>query len=206
MEKEINYSLYLVTDRGMVSDDKFLSTIEEAILGGVSLVQIREKQANSREFYEIGYQIKEITDKYNVPLIVNDRVDIAIALDATGVHVGQSDLPAKEVRKIIGEDKIVGVSVANIEEALKAKDDGADYLGVGAMYPTGTKQDTRDVTLKELKEIKEIVGLPIVAIGGINLGNTIEVMETGIDGIAVVSAIMKNENPKKVAEEFINII
>lgn len=202
--KNIDLSLYLVTDN---SDDieKFLKTIEEAIKGGTTVVQIREKTADTLDFYKLALKVKDITTKYNVPLIINDRVDIALAIDADGVHVGQSDMPCDVTRGLIGEDKILGVSAATIEEAKKAQRDGADYIGTGAVFPTQTKDDAPSVTKQELKEIVESIDIPVVAIGGINLENAHELTNTGISGLSVVSAIMSSNNPKKSSEELLNI-
>lgn len=199
-----NLKLYLVTDK---SDDvdKFLKTIEEGIKGGVTVVQIREKTADTLDFYKLALKVKQITAKYNVPLIINDRVDVALAIDADGVHVGQSDMPCDITRKLIGPDKILGVSAHNIEEAKKAEKDGADYLGSGAVFPTPTKDDANRITKEELKEIVESVNIPVVAIGGITIENADELTYTGIEGFSVVSAIMSSENPKKSAEELLNI-
>ena len=201
---KVDLSLYLVTDN---SDDeeKFLKTIEEAILGGVSVVQIREKTADTLDFYNLALKVKKITGKYNVPLIINDRVDIALAIDADGVHVGQSDMPCDVTRKLIGKDKILGVSAATVEEAQKAEKDGADYIGTGAIFPTATKDDAESVTINELKEIVESINIPVVAIGGITLKNASELVDTGIAGLSVVSAIMSADNPKKASEELLNI-
>ena len=200
----IDLSLYLVTDN---SDDveKFLKTIEEAIKGGTTVVQIREKTADTLDFYNLALKVKEITTKYNVPLIINDRVDVALAIDADGVHVGQSDMPCDITRKIIGHDKILGVSAATIDEAKHAEKDGADYIGTGAVFPTATKDDAPSVTKKELCEIVESVNIPVVAIGGITLKNAHELKDTGISGLSVVSAIMSSENPKKSSEELLTI-
>ncbi len=202
--KNIDLSLYLVTDK---SEDveKFLNTIEEAIKGGTTVVQIREKTADTLDFYNLALKVKEITAKYGVPLIINDRVDIALAIDADGVHVGQSDMPCDVTRKLIGENKILGVSAATIEEAKKAQKDGADYIGTGAVFPTQTKDDAPSVTKQELKEIVESIDIPVVAIGGINLENAHELTDTGISGLSVVSAIMSSNNPKKSSEELLNI-
>ncbi len=202
--KNIDLSLYLVTDK---SDDveKFLNTIEEAIKGGTTVVQIREKTADTLDFYNLALKVKEITTKYNVPLIINDRVDIALAIDADGVHVGQSDMPCDVTRRLIGDDKILGVSAATIDDAKKAQKDGADYIGTGAVFPTQTKDDADSVTKQELKEIVESVDIPVVAIGGINLDNASELIDTGISGLSVVSAIMSSDNPKKSSEELLNI-
>lgn len=200
----VDLSLYLVTDN---SDDveRFLNTIEEGIKGGVTVVQIREKTADTLDFYNLALKVKEITTKYNVPLIINDRVDIALAIDADGVHVGQSDMPCDITRKLIGPNKILGVSAATIPEAKKAEEDGADYIGTGAVFPTATKDDAPKVTKEELKEIVESIGIPVVAIGGINLDNAGELADTGIAGLSVVSAIMSSDNPKKSSEELLNI-
>lgn len=201
---KIDLSLYLVTDN---SDDveKFLNTIEEAIKGGTTVVQIREKTADTLDFYNLALKVKEITTKYNVPLIINDRVDVALAVDADGVHVGQSDMPCEATRKLIGADKILGVSAATIDEAKKAQKDGADYIGTGAVFPTKTKDDAPKVTKKELKDIVESIEIPVVAIGGITLENAHELKDTGIAGLSVVSAIMSSDNPKKSSEELLDI-
>lgn len=148
-------------------------------------------------------KVKEITQKYNVPLIINDRIDIALAIDADGVHVGQSDMPAKTARSMIGEDKILGVSAANIKEAKKAQRDSADYIGVGAVYPTNTKDDATSVPKKELKEIVKSVDIPVVAIGGITQENAHKLNDCGIDGLSVVSAIMEAKNPKIASENLL---
>ena len=202
--KNIDLSLYLVTDK---SDDveKFLKTIEEAIKGGVSVVQIREKTADTLDFYNLALNVKKITEKYDVTLIINDRVDVALAIDADGVHVGQSDMPCDVTRALVGPDKIVGVSAATIEEAKKAESDGADYIGTGAVFPTATKDDAPKITKNDLKEIVESINIPVVAIGGITLNNAHELNDTGIAGLSVVSAIMSSENPKKSSEELLKI-
>ena len=181
------------------------NTIEEGIKGGVTVVQIREKTADTLDFYNLALKVKEITSKYNVPLIINDRVDVALAIDADGVHVGQSDMPCEITRKLVGPDKIVGVSAATIEEAKKAQEDGADYIGTGAVFPTQTKDDAPKITKKDLKEIVDSIDIPVVAIGGINLSNAYELNDTGIAGLSVVSAIMSSENPKKSSEKLLNI-
>lgn len=201
---DIDLSLYLVTDN---SDDveKFLKTIEEAIKGGTTVVQIREKTADTLDFYNLALKVKEITSKYGVPLIINDRVDVALAIDADGVHVGQSDMPCEVTRKLIGPDKILGVSAATVDEARKAERDGADYIGTGAVFPTATKDDAPSVTKKELEDVVNSINIPVVAIGGINLENAHELKDTGIAGLSVVSAIMSSDNPKKASQELLNI-
>ena len=200
----IDLSLYLVTDNSE-DEKKFLKTIEEAINGGVSVVQIREKTADTLEFYNLALKVKEITTKYNVPLIINDRVDVALAIDADGVHVGQSDMPCDVTRKLIGENKILGVSAATIDEAKKAEKDGADYIGTGAVFPTSTKDDAPSITKKDLKNIVDSINIPVVAIGGINIENANELKNTGISGLSVVSAIMSADNPKEASEKLLNI-
>lgn len=202
--KDIDLSLYLVTDNSE-NEKKFLKTIEEAILGGVSVVQIREKTAKTLEFYNLAIKVKKITTKYNVPLIINDRVDVALAIDADGVHVGQSDMPCDITRKLIGENKILGVSAATIEEAKKAENNGADYIGTGAIFPTTTKDDAPSVTKKDLSDIVNSINIPVVAIGGITIENANELKNTGISGLSVVSAIMNAEDPKKASEKLLNI-
>lgn len=201
---DIDLSLYLVTDNSE-DVDKFLNTIEEAIKGGVTVVQIREKTADTLDFYNLALKVKEITSKYDVPLIVNDRVDIALAIDADGVHVGQSDMPCDVTRKLIGQNKILGVSAATVKEAKKAESDGADYIGTGAVFPTATKDDADSVTKDELTEIVKSIDIPVVAIGGINLDNACELKGTGIAGLSVVSAIMSSDNPKKSSQKLLNI-
>lgn len=201
---KIDLSLYLVTDNSD-DTDKFLKTIEEAIKGGVSVVQIREKTADTLDFYNLAIKVKEITKKYDVPLIINDRVDVALAIDADGVHVGQSDMPCDVTRKLIGPNKILGVSAHNIEEARKAESDGADYIGSGAVFPTSTKADANSVSKQELKNIVESINIPVVAIGGISEDNAHELTDTGIAGLSVVSAIMSSENPKKSSQNLLKI-
>ena len=202
--KNLDLSLYLVTDK---SDDeeKFLNTIESAIKGGVSVVQIREKTADTLDFYRLALKVKEITEKYGVPLIINDRVDVALAVDADGVHVGQSDMPCDVTRNLVGDDKIVGVSAATIDEARKAQNDGADYIGTGAVFPTATKDDAPKITKNDLKEIAESIEIPVVAIGGINHENASQLKDSGIAGLSVVSAIMSSDDPEKASKDLLTI-
>lgn len=199
--KYVNYSLYLVTERSLLQNIELEQAVEEAILGGTTLVQLREKNISTMEFYKIAVDVKKVTDKYNVPLIINDRLDIALAVDAAGIHVGQSDMPCEIARKLVGKDKIVGVSAHTVEEALKAQKDGADYLGVGAVFPTGTKKDAIDVNIETLKEIVQKVNIPVVAIGGVNQDNVDKLADTGIDGISVISAILGKRDARKAAKE-----
>jgi len=165
----IDYTLYLVTDRELFPGIKLAEAVEQAILGGVTMVQLREKNVSSRDFYTVAMEIKEITDRYNVPLIINDRLDIALAIDAAGLHVGQDDLPARVARRALaGTGKILGVSAATVAEALQAQVDGADYIGAGSVFTTGTKKDVRPIDRDELIRIRQAVNIPVVAIGGIN--------------------------------------
>lgn len=198
-------TLYLVTDRRMPKEG-FETVVEEAIRGGVTLVQLREKEGDTGLLYERARRLKEVTDRYHIPLIIDDRIDIMLAVDAAGVHVGQSDMPAAIARQMIGPDKILGVSAANLTEALKAEADGADYLGVGAMYPTKTKMDADFTTRETLEAIKRSVHIPVCAIGGINEKTIPDFKGSAIDGFAIVSAIMASEDPKAAAEKLKRMI
>lgn len=186
--------LYLVTDSEILKNRDFYKCIEDAIKGGVTMVQLREKNVSGSAFLEKAMKLRVLTKAYNVSFIINDRVDIAILCDADGVHVGQSDIDAKSVRKLIGQDKILGVSARDLKEATNAKIDGADYIGVGAMYSTSTKLDAKLVSFNTVKEIKSEVDIPIVLIGGIDLDNLEVLKELEADGYAVVSAILNEED------------
>ena len=202
MKKEdIDYSVYLVTDRRNKTDEEFLNIIEEAIKGGTTIVQLREKDASTKEFYDLALRVKEITSKYGVPLLINDRIDIALAVDSEGVHIGQDDMPADIAREIIGEDKILGVSASTVEEAKKAEMDSADYIGSGAVFPTATKDDADSVSKDELKEIADSIDIPVVAIGGITVKNASTLKGSGIAGFSVVNAIMSAEDPKEASKK-----
>ncbi|MGL4106420.1 thiamine phosphate synthase [Clostridium sp. LP20] len=198
--KSVDYTLYLVTDTDLLKGKSLIETVEEAIKGGVTLVQLREKDVTSLEFYNIAKEVKKVTDKYNVPLIINDRLDIALAIDAEGLHIGQSDLPCKVAREILPKGKILGVSAHTLEEALKAQEEGADYVGCGAMFSTSTKKDASNVSFESLKKIKDSLEIPVVAIGGINENNISKLSGTGIDGVAIVSAIIGKESSREAAE------
>lgn len=203
----IDYSVYLVTDQFNLSEDEFLNIIEESIKGGTTIVQIREKNSSTLDFYNLAVKVKKITDRYDIPLIINDRVDIAQAVDSAGVHLGQNDLPCTLAREILGSDKIVGISATTYDEAVKAQADGADYLGVGAIYPTSTKDDAGISTEEDLLKMKEDITIPIVAIGGVKESNTKEIIDKyEFDGVAVVSAIMLSDNPKQASCNFRDII
>ncbi len=206
MKSKIDYSLYLCTDRSLMSTEIIEEAVELSIKGGCTVVQLREKECSSKEFYDLAQRVKEITNKYKIPLIINDRVDIALAIDADGVHIGQSDLPANIVRRIIGEDKILGVSASTVEEAVLAQKNGADYLGVGAMYSTNTKTDAKNVSLDELKKIRDNVDIPIVIIGGINKETINNFKNCNIDGIAVVSAIISQKDIQGAAMELSSML
>lgn len=205
-KSKISYSLYLVTDRGLLGDKDLAKTVEQAIQAGVTVVQVREKNLSTLEFFQVASVIKGVTDKYGVPLIINDRADIALAVDAAGLHIGQEDLPLVVARKLLGPKKIIGVSASTLEEALLAQDQGADYLGVGAIFPTNTKNDADSVSLAELTAIKNKVTIPIVAIGGINGNNIRSVMNTGVDGAAVVSAIIAAADPYEATGKLLQLI
>ena len=168
--------------------------VEKALKGGATFVQLREKKLDEESFLQEAIEIKELCKKYNVPFVINDNVDIALKMDADGVHVGQSDMEAGDVRKKIGNDKIIGVSAQTVEQAIKAQERGADYLGVGAVFPTGSKDDAEDVSYDTLKAICQAVDIPVIAIGGITKDNVKELSGSGICGIAVISAIFAQEN------------
>ena len=206
MEKQnIDWSLYLCTDRRLMSSSTIEENVECALKGGVTAVQLREKECSSREFLELALRVKGLTSRYGVPLIINDRVDIALAAGADGVHVGQDDLPCRTVRQIAGPDMLIGVSVSALDEAIRAEQDGADYLGVGAMFPTGTKTDAEVITVDLLKEIRKAVSIPIVIIGGINMNTAPQFKGLGIDGIAVVSAIVAQPDVEAAARGLLEL-
>jgi thiamine-phosphate pyrophosphorylase len=202
---KLDLSLYLVTDKRNKTDEEFLEIIEEAIKGGTTVVQIREKEGETLDFYNLALKVKEITSKYNVPLIVNDRIDVALAIKSEGVHIGQTDMPADVVRSLIGDEMILGVSASTVKEARKAEKDGADYIGTGAVFPTATKDDAPSITKDDLKEVTGSINIPTVAIGGITLENASELAGTGISGISVVSAIMNSTDPKTASENLLKI-
>jgi len=193
--------LYAVTDRAWLNGETLESQVEKALKGGATFVQLREKELDEAEFLEEAKKIKALCDRYHVPFVINDNVDIALAVDADGVHVGQSDMEAGKVREMLGPDKIIGVSCKTVEQALLAKKHGADYLGVGAMYPTGTKKDATAVTPKALSEICHTVDIPVVAIGGIKKDRLEPLKGTGVDGVAVVSAIFAAKDIEKETRE-----
>lgn len=186
--------LYLVTDNRWLGDNSLESQVEESLKNGVTFVQLREKNIEYDRFLELARNIKQLTKQYKVPFVINDNIEVAINSGADGLHIGQEDMEVSEARGILGENKILGVSAQTVEQALKAEQDGADYIGVGAMFTTGTKNDADYVSLELLKKICNSVSIPVVAIGGINENNILQLKGSGIDGVAVVSAILaKND-------------
>lgn len=194
---KLDTTLYLVTDSTYHDEESFLYTIEEACKGGITLLQLREKERSTREYLILARKVKRLCDTYHIPLIIDDRADIALAIDAAGVHVGQSDLPVKEARRILGSERIVGATAKTVEQAREAYEDGADYLGVGAIYPTTTKVITILTPVNTLEAICRSVPIPVVAIGGLNVENMDILSSSSIKGMAVVSAIMKSKQPRK---------
>ena len=193
--------LYAVTDRHWLDGRRLIDVVRESLDGGVTMVQLREKTLEEEKFLEEAKELQALCRERGVPFLVNDNVEIAREMNADGVHVGQSDMEALDVRAILGPDKILGVSAQTVEQAVLAEKHGADYLGVGAVFPTGSKDDADDVSYDTLKAICQAVSIPVVAIGGLNRGNMDILQDTAADGIAVVSAIMKAEDPRSAAEE-----
>lgn len=193
--------LYAVTDRHWLEEESLYEVVKESLDGGVTFVQLREKNLSDEIFLEEAKVIKELCEEYKVPFVINDNVDIALAMDADGVHVGQSDMEAGDVRKKLGPDKIIGVSAQTVEQAVLAEKRGADYLGVGAVFPTGSKDDALEVSHDTLKAICEAVSIPVIAIGGITHDNVKELSGSGICGIAVISAIYAQKNIEKATRD-----
>ena len=193
--------LYAVTDRHWLNGRSLIEVVEESLKGGVTFLQLREKELDDESFLKEAKELKELCREYKVPFVINDNVEIAIKTDADGVHVGQSDMEAGDVRKRLGPDKIIGVSAQTVEQAVLAEKRGADYLGVGAVFPTGSKDDADDVSFDTLKAICEAVSIPVVAIGGISKENAIKLKGSGICGVAVISAIYAASDIKEAAAE-----
>ena len=193
--------LYLVTDSKILKDTDFYKCIEDAIKSGVTMVQLREKNTDGKEFLEKAIKLRELTNKYNVTFVINDRIDIAMLVDADGVHIGQSDIDAVSARKLLGDNKIIGVSARNLQEAKIAKENGADYLGIGAMFSTSTKSDAKLVSFNTLEEIIKEVNLPFVLIGGITLDNVKKLKHFKPDGYALVSGILGTDDISKRVEK-----
>ena len=199
--KEFNPTLYFITDSTCVPEDRFLPVVEAACRGGATIVQLREKDRSTREYMELARATHEITTRYGIPLIIDDRVDVALAIGAEGVHVGQSDMPVRDARRLMGPERIVGATTKTVPQALEAFEQGADYLGCGAIYPTTTHVKTVITPVETLKEIVKAVPIPVNAIGGLNKDNIFVLKESGIAGICVVSAIMKAADPEAATRE-----
>jgi len=205
--ENIDYSLYLVTDRGLSRGRTTIQIVEAALCGGVTCIQLREKTCSTREFITQALSIKDHLKRHNVPLIINDRVDIAQAVNADGVHLGQSDMPIEMAKTILKDSMIIGISAESLEDAVQAEKNGADYIGVSPIYATPTKTDAASpLGLEGLREIRKSVKIPLVGIGGLNRGNAGEVINNGADGVAVVSAIVAADDPEKAARELKIII
>lgn len=198
--RKIDSSLYFITDSTNYGEEEFLYRVEQALKGGVTLLQLREKDKSTREYIALAEKVHAIAKRYNVPLIIDDRVDVALAIDAEGVHVGASDMPVFMARKLMGENKIVGATAKTVPWAKEAYEQGADYLGVGAIYPTTTKVKTVQTSTDTLRDICSAVQIPVNAIGGLNRDNIDVLEDIPVAGICVVSAIMKADDPKVAAE------
>lgn len=198
--------LYAVTDRSWLGEESLYSQVEKALKGGATFIQLREKELDEEHFLKEAKEIKELCKKYRVPFVINDNVEIALAADADGVHVGQSDMEAGDVRRKLGEDKIIGVSAQTVEQAVLAQERGADYLGVGAVFHTGSKADADDVSHEMLKAICDAVDIPVVAIGGISTDNVRRLTGSGICGVAVISAIFAKKDIENATRELKKIV
>ena len=203
MKPAIDYSIYLVTDEACLHGRPLLKCVEEALAAGVTLVQYRAKATDGGVLYAEACRLKELCDKYSVPLIINDRLDIALAVGAAGVHLGQDDLPCAVARRLLGEDFIIGVSAHNPAEAVQAVSEGADYLGCGAVFGTATKHDVAKLGLENLRAIRKAVAVPMVGIGGITADNYAEVLATGADGAAIVSGILAQDDIGAVVKKLV---
>lgn len=198
--------LYAVTDRMWLKEGESLTKVcKEVLESGATFLQIREKDLDEETFEEEAKALKELCEKYHVPFVVNDNVDIALDIDADGVHVGQSDIKGRDIRSILGPDKILGISAGTVEEAVAAEKAGADYIGVGAVFGTSTKKDARNLSVEKLREISKAVTIPVVAIGGINKSNLMDLSGSAVDGVAVVSAIFAAEDVGKATAELLTL-
>jgi len=197
--------VYAVTDRSWLNGTTLGGQVEQALKGGTTFVQLREKNLDTEQFQKEALEIKELCGRYQVPFVINDNVDVALAVDADGVHVGQNDMEAGNVREKLGADKIVGVSVCTVKQALRAQERGADYLGVGAVFSTSSKDDAQDVSLETLRDICGAVDIPVVAIGGITRENIMRLKGSGICGIAVISAIFAQKDIEGAARELCSL-
>lgn len=199
-------TLYAVTDRTWTKETTLMEQVKEALEGGITFLQLREKNLSEEEFIEEAKEMKELADSYQVPFVINDNIKVALAVDADGVHIGQDDMAVEEARKLLGEDKIIGVSAHNVEEARKAQKGGADYLGVGAVCATSTKKDANVVSKEEIKKICQEVDIPVVAIGGIKKDNIKTLKGTDVDGVAVVSAIFAADDIKNSTKQLKSLV
>ncbi|SMP61762.1 thiamine phosphate synthase [Anoxynatronum buryatiense] len=199
---KIDYRLYLVTDRTLTGETHFYEKVQQALKGGVTLLQVREKEVGSREFYDITCTLKKIAAPFGVPVIVNDRLDIALAADADGLHIGEGDLPVEVARKWLGNRKLLGYSAGSPSSAAYGERMGADYIGAGAVFPTDSKKDAGTaIGLKTLEEVVKSVGIPVVGIGGISAANLSQVKATGVAGVSLISAVLGHAEPEKAAKE-----
>ena len=199
--------LYAVTDQSWLKEDQALfSVCEDVLSNGATFLQIREKDLDANAFEAEAAKLKELCRRYHVPYVVNDSVEIALAIDADGVHVGQSDIKGRNIRGLIGPDKILGISAGTVAEAIAAEAAGADYIGVGAVFGTSTKKNARNLSVQKLMEITRAVSIPVVAIGGINATNLMELSGSGVDGVAVVSAIFGAEDPGKATAQLLALV
>ena len=202
-DRKIDTTMYFITDSTFCGEEEFLRRVEDALRGGVTLLQLREKNKTTREYIDLAEKVHALTVKYNVPLIIDDRIDVAMAAGAEGVHLGQSDMPVATARKILGDDIIIGATTKTVPQALEAYEQGADYLGVGAIYPTTTKVKTVLTSVETLADICHAVPIPVNAIGGLNKDNIDVLKDADIAGICVVSAIMKADRPYDATIELI---
>ena len=203
---KVDLTLYLVTNSDGRGESDFLCIIADACAGGVTLVQLREKEKSGKDYYELALKVKPVTDRYGVPLIIDDRADVAMASGAAGVHLGQTDLPVAAARAMLGEGMLIGASAKTVEQALAAEAAGADYLGIGAIYPTTTKVITTITAVETLNDIAKAVKIPVVAIGGLNRDNLSILYGSGASGAAVVTAIMNSEAPYAAASDLRRLI
>lgn len=197
--------LYAITDRTWLGQNKLVDVVEQALKSGVTFLQLREKNLSDEQFLQEAIQIKKLTDYYHVPFVINDNVEVAVKCGADGVHVGQSDMQAQDIRCLLGPNKIIGVSAQTVQQAQKAKECGADYIGVGAVFGTTTKADANTVSLSELQKICKCVDIPVVAIGGINETNLMQLQGTGIDGVSIISAIFAKPDVSEATKSLLKL-
>lgn len=204
MREKLNLSLYLVTDRTNVKDEEvFLTKIEDSLKGGVTLVQLREKNISTREYIDLAKKVKVICDKFDVPLLIDDRIDVCLASKCAGVHLGDEDMEIKDARRILGDNYIIGATAKSVARAVQCEKEGADYLGVGAIYPTKTHVKTKITSVETLRDINNIISIKTVAIGGLNEDNIDVLKNSGASGIAVVRALMNDDNPQEKAHRLL---